>query len=142
MDPFEQILKVHPWLVHFKEDLQPHCPDCRVGIGRKHRKHCDIARCSVCQLQLLACACKKGQPDLWIGLMYPVEHKICLDKGFWCYDAILVDGDEYPVTSAEMRNLGLRLRDHGFPVRFHIPCTKDYPGAHADLNRAMLHVQK
>jgi len=142
MDPFEQVLKVHPWLARFKEGLQPECPDCNVGIGEKHQGGCDIARCSECGEQHMVCCCEEGQPDIWTGLMYPVEHKVCLEKGFWCYDAIRVDGDEFPITSPEMHTLALRLRDKGFPMEFHIPCTEDYPGAHADLNRAMIHRQK
>ena len=143
LTPFQQVLQAHPWLKEFETTLQPLCPDCKVKVGDKHEPGCDIARCSICGDQHMCCNCEDGQPDIWIGLMYPTECKLCLEKGFWCFTAILVDGDEYPITSPEMHHLAMRLRDEkGFKMRFHIPCGRDDPGASPDINRAMMFTQR
>jgi hypothetical protein len=145
MSEFQHIIDLYPWLETFKDLLAPKCHDCGVKIGEQHQNGCDTARCSVCGGQHMICGCEDGEADLWLGLMYLMEHKICLDNGYWCRDAIYLDGEEFIVTSPEMHRLGLRMQFSkvpGFQMKFHIPCTQDDVGAHADLNRAALQSQK
>ena len=43
------------------------CPDCGVKPKEKHRKNCDVARCSECGFQRLMCGHKKGDGGKWEG---------------------------------------------------------------------------
>ena len=115
----------------------PKCHDCGVEVGEKHKPGCDTARCSVCSGQLLSCGCKKGKPDIWIGLMYPEEHKICLEQNFWCRDFVFAENSKFV---PEWRVLkGTEVSDAlraSLPIRWHVPCNREDEESHADLNRA------
>jgi hypothetical protein len=155
----EAVLKVFPWMEAFKDRLRETCHDCGKNIGERHIPGCDAARCHECGGQHMCCGCDT-EPDIWTGLMMPNLHYICLQRDLWCYDAIVVNGKEHPVASPELYRLALDIQLAGDPlvqfadnlrelageevksvsprVRWHIPCQKDDPGAHPDLNRAAM----
>lgn len=155
----EALIERFPWMVEFTDKLQETCHDCAVTIGQRHVVGCDAARCRLCGGQHMCCGCDV-EPDIWSGLMMPHLHYICLVDELWCYDAIEINGKEFPITSPEMSRLGLSIQLSGDPLeqyqdnlrdiageevvsvnpcmKWHIPCKKGDPGAHADLNTASM----
>ena len=87
------------------------CHDCGVAPGACHHPGCDVERCS-CGGQALSCGCDDAiyfrgrESRRWTGLWPGV---------------------------AECRHFGLFCRDE--PGKCHIPCERDHPDAHEDLNR-------
>lgn len=45
------------------------CPDCKVDAGKKHKKNCDVERCSVCGSQYISCGCENHDKQFayWNG---------------------------------------------------------------------------
>jgi len=45
------------------------CPDCKVDAGKKHKKNCDVERCSVCGSQFISCGCENHDKQFsrWTG---------------------------------------------------------------------------
>ncbi len=158
-DAIEAVLERFPWMEAFKDRLQEKCHDCGKSIGERHTPGCDAARCRECGCQHMCCGCDT-EPDIWSGLMMPNLHWICLQRDLWCYDAIVINDKEHPITTPELYRLALDIQLAGDPleqfkenlqelagepvrsvkprIRWHIPCKRDDPGAHADLNRASL----
>jgi len=84
------------------------CPDCGVLPGQPHLARCDIARCSICGRQYLACGCAShdSQSAYWTG-EWPGAIE-CRRKGWW---SRMVPGEGWQ------------------------PCAEDADGAGEDLNR-------
>jgi hypothetical protein len=131
-----RVLKENPWMEAFKDQLIPTCHDCAVGLGEVHIGGCDAARCSVCGGQLLSCSCPDGRPDIWTGLMMPDLHKICLERNLWCRDFVTYNGKPEEVLLGRLDTALMAQLDGRAKIRWHVPCEKDDPGSHADLNRA------
>lgn len=91
------------------------CPDCNVEVGEVHTDHCDIETCPECGTQRMSCGCTSELPAIpWKG---KCEYVVAADEyGLYCYE------DSAGYGKPEM-NYG------------HIPCSKDHPEAHLDLNR-------
>jgi hypothetical protein len=160
----EALIERFPWMIELEDLLQETCHDCAVAIGEHHIPGCDAARCRKCGGQHMVCGCDV-ETDIWSGLMMPNLYYLCLVNDLWCYDAIEINGKEFPITTPEMSRLGLSIQlsddplvEHGDSLReiageevtvinrrtkWHIPCKKGDPGAHADLNSAsMLNAQR
>ncbi len=45
------------------------CPDCKVDAGKKHKKNCDVERCSCCGSQYISCGCENHDKQFsrWTG---------------------------------------------------------------------------
>jgi hypothetical protein len=84
------------------------CPDCGVDPGQRHLEGCDVARCSMCGVQLLSCEKHlDAAPDVWTGHWPGVLE--CEERGWY--------------TRFDSSRGGWT------------PCSKDDPGAIPDLNR-------
>ena len=86
------------------------CWDCAVEVGRRHEEGCDVARCSVCGGQRIACGCEGGHPTIHTG-EWPGDVE-CREMGLWA------------VWSDPERSTGRC-----------IPVPAGTPGAFEDLNR-------
>jgi hypothetical protein len=142
---YENLIKTYPWIEAFKDKLNLTCYDCGVGIGEIHKEGCDIARCSICKGQRLACSCKGSSVDIWIGLMYPDEHRICLEQDFWCKDMVYKtsfsalnrwDAVKEGWEVLEGKDVSAAMAGN-MQIKWHVPCKREDKGAHADLNRAI-----
>lgn len=69
-----------------------HCGDCNAAPGEQHLEGCDVARCTSCGGQRLACDCKDGEPDIWTGLWPGIKE--CYERKLICFDTCL-----HPVTN-------------------------------------------
>lgn len=86
---------------------EEYCPDCGVAPGELHQQGCDIERCPECGGQMLMDDCELTVPRLpWTG--------------------------EWP-GKAECREFGWYSKME--PGQGWVPCDKDEPGAHENLNR-------
>ena len=92
------------------------CPDCNAKPGEKHGNSCDFETCPVCGGQLLSCGHYPNREERLVWTGEHEMHKAAEEFGFYCYE----DPNGY----------GKPEMHYG-----HIPCEKDHPGAHPDLNR-------
>jgi len=60
------------------------CPDCAVGLMKKHTEGCDVARCLTTGDQRLCCDCGDCKFDIWDG-KWPGTNE-AYAHGFVCYD--------------------------------------------------------
>lgn len=125
----EEILKSRPWLQaavqHTHRNLEPECPYCGTKIGEIHNKTCEIARTGTGEKQKN----QKTKPtEIWLGILYPHAHKICVRDNLFCRDIVLRNGEYVsgPYTFEESRTPGT--------VKFHQPCNATDKGAHFNLN--------
>lgn len=61
------------------------CHDCAASPGERHMEGCDVARCTSCGGQRLACDCEDGEPDIWDG-MWPGTRE-CYENKWICWEA-------------------------------------------------------
>jgi hypothetical protein len=113
----------------YKEDEMSdlrNCPDCDAAPGEKHDFGCDWETCPICGGQMLMCASTKAHGDKTPTADHPERitwegesalHVAARENGFYCYE----DPNGY----------GNPDLNYG-----HMPCDKDHPRAHLDLNRA------
>lgn len=139
MKTIDEVISENPWMEHFRGDIRETCHDCAVGLGEPHVEGCDTARCLNCNGQRMVCPCgEEGAGDVWTGLMYPKMHEACLKRNLWCRDFIVEDnGTMIPIVSKEdfERILDLTLNEP-WRCKWHVPCERNDPGAHPDLNKA------
>ena len=95
------------------------CPSCHVGVGERHKPGCDVEPCPYCGGQLLSCQhCCFGTTE-----SPPMD-----DRKAW---TSLWAG------AKECREFGWYAKM--VPGKGWVPCAKEEPGAHEDLNR--LHME-
>lgn len=96
-------------------EIQEHCPDCGVSIGRLHRPSCDVERCPDCAHQRFSCDCTRKHP----------KHRRFKWDGYWpCKEFV----------DAAVRE--------GFYVRWGrnggwLKCTAEDEGARVDTSRLL-----
>lgn len=83
------------------------CPDCGVNPGEYHKNYCDVERCPDCGGQYISCGCEDEPKKRfkWSGVWPGVSE--CIEFGWYA-----------------------KFSGQGW-----VRCSKDDPGARADLNR-------
>jgi hypothetical protein len=59
------------------------CHDCGAKPGEQHEEGCDVARCTSCGGQRLACDCKDGETDVWAGMWPGIKE--CYEQKLICF---------------------------------------------------------
>ena len=108
------------------------CRQCGAVPGAMHVEGCGVERCG-CGYQAIGCDCSEEDyraqrpNNRWTGVWPGVLDAEAL--GYFCRD---FHPDGSPVTKD---NPLTHERAMARGIRYHVPCTIDDPGAHADLNR-------
>lgn len=79
----KQVYEICERLLNEAKERSGKCPDCGVKPEHQHKEGCDVAVCTSCKGQRLACDCKNGEPDMWTGL-WPGT-KECYEKKLICF---------------------------------------------------------
>jgi hypothetical protein len=118
----DQMIKKHPWMEFYRNQLHEKCGDCQVELGQRHHEGCDVARCTKCGGQRLGCGCKKGRTDEWTGILYPALHKKCVEHDLWQRSWLIYKGAKYPVDQHSNMGFLFAVATTGVynPGQFHI----------------------